>query len=39
MSGDGINETMNNIMRQVYEYKIVPEKEQALQNPGQAQED
>ena len=29
MTGDGIAEMMDNIMSQVYDYKIVPEKEQA----------
>ena len=29
LTGDGISEMMDNIMCQVYDYKIVPEKEQA----------
>ena len=29
LTGDGISEMMDNIMSQVYDYKIVPEKEQA----------
>ena len=33
MTGDGIAEMMDNIMSQVYEYKIVPEKLQQEQNP------
>ena len=36
MTGDGIAEMMDNIMSQVYEYKIVPEKEQAEKNPQAA---
>lgn len=39
MTGDGIAEMMDNIMSQVYEYKIVPEKQQAEQNPGAQVED
>ena len=33
MTGDGIAEMMDNIMSQVYDHKIVPEKENAEQNP------
>jgi len=33
MTGDGIAEMMDNIMSQVYDYKIVPEITQAEQNP------
>ena len=33
MTGDGIAEMMDNIMNQVYDYKIVPEKLQQEQNP------
>ena len=36
MTGDGIAEMMDNIMSQVYEYKIVPEKLQEDQNPQAA---
>ena len=32
LTGDGISEMMDNIMSQVYDYKIVPEKEQAEKN-------
>ena len=35
MTGDGIAEMMDNIMSQVYEYKIVPEKLQAENNPNE----
>ena len=33
MTGDGIADMMDNIMAQVYEYKIVAEIKQAEQNP------